>query len=97
MEKEPKFVRKFDEEDIEIYYSNLINISTSPFDVTIAFGKAFINPAEAMSGNAEVIQKFEAMVQMSPEHARSLLKLLTEQMEKYNIRPDQDYTKEQKH
>ena len=97
MEKEPKFVRKFDEEDLEIYYSNLINISTSPFDVTIAFGKAFINPAEAMSGNAEVIQKFEFMVQMSPEHARSLLKLLTDQMEKYNVRADQDYTKEKRH
>ena len=97
MESETKFVRKFDEEEANIYYSNLVNISTSPFDFTIAFGKAFINPAEIMSGKTEVIQKFEVMVQMSPEHARSLLMLLKEQMDKYAARAGQDYTKESKH
>lgn len=97
MATETKFIRKFDEEGVNIYYSNLLNISTSPFDVTIAFGKAFINPAETMSGNTEVIQKFEVMVQMSPEHARSLLMLLKEQMDKYTARAGQDFTKESKH
>jgi|GEM_PF-2988208 len=97
MGSETKFVRKFDEEGVNIYYTNLLNISTSPFDVTIAFGKAFINPAETMSGNTEVIQKFEVMVQMSPEHARSLLALLKDQMDKYTARAEHDYTKESKH
>jgi hypothetical protein len=63
-------------------YSNVVQITTGPFDMVFDFG--FRSPERARSGSAE----FEVVsrVAMSLGHAKSLLPLLAKQIADYESR-----------
>lgn len=73
----------FNREEATIYYSNFVTVTRGPFDVTLAFGKAIMDPAKFSAGETVINQKVEVLIQLSPEHANSLLVLLKEQLEQY--------------
>ena len=62
------------------FYTNNAQVITTYFDIGILFG-------ELLDANEQrVLIKDQALVKMSPEHAKSLNRVLTEQLEIYKNR-----------
>jgi hypothetical protein len=73
--------------DFRLIYSNNAQVITAYFDVSILFG-------EVLEANqTRVSIRDQVLIRMSPEHAKSLNRLLTEQIAQYeerfgSIRPE---------
>jgi len=65
-----------------VYYSNVLRVATSLYDVAFVFGSQ--SPA-ALEGE-EVRQRIECIVHMSPAHAKTLLEFLSRQLASYEAR-----------
>jgi hypothetical protein len=67
----------WNEQDQVVYYSNLMGISMTPFDIGILFGQ--IGKATETDIEGLVLAK----ILMSPEQVQNLIKLLALSLEKY--------------
>jgi Protein of unknown function (DUF3467) len=76
-EQEPTF--QIIGDDLPIYYSNLVRVNSTVYDIAILFGAR--RPA-GLVGNAATVDQ-ECIVQMSPAHAKSLMMLLQHQLRLY--------------
>ena len=68
---------KWHEDKMVIYYSNLIGISMTPFDIGIVFGQV------ASATQSQIDGLGLAKVLLSPEQAQNLVKLLMISLAKY--------------
>jgi hypothetical protein len=68
-----------DNEQIPSFYANVVEFTTGPFDVTIDFGFKTPEQAKGMSPDWNHV----ARVSMSPSHAKSMAKLLIDQIASY--------------
>jgi len=71
-----------DEEEIPFFYVNAVQVATSPFDVTFDFG--FKRPEDNRPGSTDY--KKLVRVTMSPQHAKTLFKILNDQLTAYETR-----------
>lgn len=84
-EEKERLKVKFDQENAHIYYADATHLTSTVFDFSFYFGKSIVNPAKP----SERTNTYEVLVQMSPQHAKVINIMLTEQIEKYekNIGP----------
>ena len=66
--------------DYRSYYTNSAGVQTTPWDITIKFGKVI------EASKAKLVVENQAEVVMSPQHAKSVAQLMDEQIKSYEAK-----------
>jgi len=67
------------DEDVPFFYANVVTITTGPFDMVVDFG--FVGPENVAADG--VTPQRRVRIAMSPSSAKSILRILAEQIQSY--------------